>query len=250
MAMGIKSKKFKNWMISYLNELELDEMLNELYTKKFYSFETIKTQPVIFDVGALIGETVLYFKEQFPMAKIIAFEPSPRSYSLLKKNVSQNKLKDVQIINAAVAGKAGKMNFYTSKSEFNPWGRGDSLNQNKFNNKTESKIVPVSVVKLSSYIKDKVDLLKLDIEGSETEVIKEIEQKLKYINQIILEFHYSIYNPNNDFFAITNILSKNGYKLDIYFSRWRVPNSTIKIFLKFMSLIRPEEHWLRIYATR
>jgi len=68
--MGLKSKKFKDWTISYFNEVELNEMLKELYEKKYYQFDTSKPDPVIFDVGALIGETVLYFKERFPRAKM------------------------------------------------------------------------------------------------------------------------------------------------------------------------------------
>jgi FkbM family methyltransferase len=248
--MGLKSKKFKNWTISFLNESELDEMLNELYSKNFYTFKTTKPDPVIFDVGALIGETAIFFKDKYPQAKIVAFEPSPRSFSLLKRNITQNYLKNVQVVNAAVSSKAGKMNFYTSKLEANPWGRGDSLNQNKFNNKKDSKIVPVSVVKLSNYIKGQIDLLKLDIEGSETEVLKEIEPKLKYISQIILEFHYSVYNPKNNFNTIIEILKNNDYDTSIYLSRWLLPNLIIGPITKLLSLLRPEEYWLRIYAKR
>ena len=246
--MGIKTKEFRKWKISYVNELELNEILKELYEKKYYNWQCSKINPVIFDVGALIGETALYFKDQYPQARITTFEPSPRSFTLLKRNVSQNKLTQVRLINAAVAGKTGKMNFYISKSKNNPWGRGDSLKENKFNNKDRSKIVQVSTVMLSQYINSPIDLLKLDIEGAETEVIKEIEPKLKYVKQIIMEFHASVYNPENSFPKIMEVLKKHGFKIKIYLSRWLLPNFAVSLMLMFLSILKVDEYWLRIYA--
>lgn len=248
--MGLKQKKFKHWTISYLNEAELDEMLRELYAKNYYNWHTDKSDPVIFDVGALIGETVLFFKDQFPHAKITAFEPSPRSFALLKKNISQNKLTQVKIINAAVAKKSGKMNFYTSKLENNPWGRGDSLKENKFNNKARSKIVQVSSVRLSRYINSPIDLLKLDIEGAETEVIQEIEPKLKLVKNIILEFHASISNPENKLSLILSILHKNNFKTKFFISQWPIPKFGVNIVLAILPLLKIDEFWFRIYAQR
>ncbi len=248
--MGIGAKKFKNWQISYLNQAELDEMLNELYHKNYYVFFTKKTDPVIFDVGALIGETVIYFKDLYPKAKITAFEPSPRSFALLKKNVAQNKLTNVRLVNAAVAKNKGKKNFYTSKSESDPWGRGDSLKENRFNNARDSKVIKVSAVKLSDYITEEVDLLKIDIEGTETEVMEEIEPKLKKIKQIILEFHGSVYNPKNSFYKIMQILKNQGFKTKVYLSRWKLPNFAVDLIVALLSIIRRDEYWLRIYAQR
>ena len=248
MAMGIKSKKFKNWTISYLNEAELDEMLKELYEKNYYQLDITRPDPVIFDVGALIGESVLFFKGQFPKSKITAFEPSPRSFALLKRNVSQNKLSRVRLINAAVASKSGKMNFYTSKSENDPWGRGDSLKENRFNNKNRSKIVQVSTVKLSQYINSPIDLLKLDIEGSETEIIQEIESKLGLVQKIILEFHVNSYNPENKLSSILKILHRNNFKTKFFISQWPIPQFGVNIVLAILPLLKIDEFWLRIYA--
>ena len=101
---------------------------------------------------------------------------------------------------------------------------------------------------LSQYINSPIDLLKLDIEGAETEVIKEIEPKLKYVKQIIMEFHASIYNPENSFSQIMKILKKHGFKTKIYLSRWLLPNFVVRLVLIFLSIIKLEEYWLLIYA--
>lgn len=226
----------------------MSEMVNELYSKKYYKFWVDKPTPVIFDVGALIGETVLYFKDQFPNAKIVAFEPSPRSFRLLKRNVIQNHLTNVHLVNAAVGKDKGKAGFFIDKNPNNPWGRGDSLKKNRFSNPTHSKTVEVAVVKLSSYIKERIDLLKLDIEGAETEVIQEIEPKLKHVDKLILEFHYSIHNPQNKFSIIVNTLMRKGFKLHFYLGKWRIPAFTTKIVQMVLELAGINEYWMRIYA--
>lgn len=248
--MGLKSKKFKSWTISYLNEAELDEMLKELYEKNYYQLDITTPDPVIFDVGALIGETVLYFKDQFPGAKITAFEPSPRSFRLLKKNVTQNRLSSIKLINSAVGAKKGLMDFYIDKDAESPWGRGDSLKKTRLSNPRVSQVIKVPVVKLSNYIKTTIDLLKLDIEGAETEVLQEIEAKLGYIKQLILEFHYSVYNPENRYNVIMESLKKHGFKTKIFFSRWQLPNFAVNLALMFLSLLKIDEYWLRIYAKQ
>ena len=246
--MGLKSKKFKDWTISYFNEVELNEMLKELYEKKYYQFDTSKPDPVIFDVGALIGETVLYFKERFPRAKITAFEPSPRSFSLLKKNISRNRVTGVRLLNLAVGKVAGKMDFYIDKNENVPWGRGDSLKNTKFTNPSISKTVKVQVVRLSKYINANVDLLKLDVEGAETEIVCEIEKKLKFVKNIILEFHESVYNPENKFSIVIGVLKKNGFRISIYLGKWPLPEIAVILARVVLKLVSIDEYWLRIYA--
>ncbi len=246
--MNIKTKVFRGWKISYVNEVELDEMLNELYNKNYYRFMTSKKDPVIYDVGALIGETVIFFKNQFPNAKVTAFEPSPRSFKLLKKNTQQNHLSDVRLINAAVSNVQGYLNFYIDTNTDKPWGRGDSLKRTRFTNPHISKVVKVPAVKLSRFINKNIDLLKIDIEGAETEVIQEIESKLKYVKQIILEYHASIYNPENNFGKIMEILKKHGYETKIFVSRWLLPNFAVNLVPIFLSVLKVDEYWLRIYA--
>lgn len=246
--MRMKSKQVGKWKISYVNEEELDEMLGELYQKKYYNWHTDKVKPVIFDVGALIGETVLYFKDQYPNAKIIAFEPSPRSFALLKLNVKQNNLTNVRLVKAAVAKKNGRMKFYTSKSAKNPWGRGDSLKKGHFNNDAKSKVVIVATVRLSDYIKTRVDLLKLDVEGAETEVIRDIEPRLKWVNQIIMEFHASNYNPENNFRSIVDVLERNGYEITLFMSKWPLPKLAANLVRTVLQWAGISEYWIRIYA--
>ena len=45
-----------------------------------------KENPICFDIGAHIGESVLYFNKLFNNPLIYSFEPSPKSFKILKNN--------------------------------------------------------------------------------------------------------------------------------------------------------------------
>jgi FkbM family methyltransferase len=64
----------------------------------------LKRSPkTIVDAGANVGFTTLFFASQYPHARIIAIEPSPRSVELLRMNVAG--LPNVTIVEAALWAK-------------------------------------------------------------------------------------------------------------------------------------------------
>ena len=64
----------------------------------------------------------------------------------------------------------------------------------------------IEVVRLSDYIDKTVAFLKIDIEGSELEVLQEIEPKLQYVERIFIEYH-SFEKGQQSLDVILNILS-------------------------------------------
>ena len=73
----------------------------EIFVDEIYRFESINDSPVIYDCGANIGTSCLYFKEIHPNAKITAFEADPEIASVLETNLLENGLSDVKIIKKA-----------------------------------------------------------------------------------------------------------------------------------------------------
>lgn len=57
------------------------------------------------------------------------------------------------------------------------------------NGAEDANIIEVETEPLSSYITRKIDLLKIDIEGVEGEVLKEIQPKLKLVDKLFIEYH-------------------------------------------------------------
>jgi FkbM family methyltransferase len=159
----------------------------------------------------------LYFKKIFPQSKIIAFEANPLTFKILKKNILQNKLKQVDLVNNAVGKKKGEVNFYIGNNKKGTWNWGDSAVKNDWYDPELYRTIRVPCIKLSKFINKNVDLLKIDIEGSELSVLEEIEHKLRFVDQIYIEFHGSNSNKDNSLKKIVAILKRNHFSYSIRF---------------------------------
>lgn len=181
-------------------------MYRELFHNSVYRFHQNRDTPFIIDCGANIGLSVLYFKEVYPTAKIIAFEPDKEVFDYLEQNVRTNakNVSDIELVNKGLWDQEGKISF---KNEGADAGRisfeGDS---------TEfKKTIEIDTVRLSSYINGPVDFIKLDIEGAEVKVIQELEPKLVYVDNIFIEFHSFINSPQ-ELDLILSILTRNKFR--------------------------------------
>ena len=94
-------------------------------------------------------------------------------------------------------------------------GVHDSKAQNSSLSFTE---YPVQAKRLSSFITGRVDLLKMDIEGAEGSVIKELAESgaLTKIDSVIMEYHHNRANISNDLPKLLSTLHEQGFKTLIY----------------------------------
>lgn len=237
--MNIKTIERNGIKFSFANEEEFEAIYKDIFIQKEYPFKNTVNTPVILDCGAHIGLATLYFKKLYPNARITAFEPNPRSFEILTKNIKQNNLQDVELINTAISDKEGNIDFHVEKDTSNPWGWGDSAVINKWYSKGKSKTIKVKSLRLSSFIKNKVDLIKLDIEGLEETILKEIKERLTLVKEIIMEFHGSSTNPSNDSSEILSLLRNNGFGYKIN-QDWK--------FIEEKDIKKTDPYWLMIYA--
>ncbi len=146
----------------------------------------------ILDAGAYTGLSTVYFAMRYPGAKIIAIEPSEENFALLTRNVS--KLENVHAINAALWSESSSLvltdpgrdywglTVQESDAHASP-GRTDSLVPN-------SKVDALTISDLiDDYEVDRVNLLKLDIEGSEKEVFSNARPWIDRVDAISVELH-------------------------------------------------------------
>ena len=161
---------------SYQRLLDYDIWINDddnfnilrkdIFQKRIYHFQAPVTDPVILDCGANIGMSVLYFKHQYPDARVIALEPDPTTVPYLEENVRHNGLKDVTIVRAALAEQDGQITLHSD-------GRyGSTIMTNSDDAaSTESQRYDVRTVRLRDYLDQPVDFLKMNIEGAEWPVL-------------------------------------------------------------------------------
>jgi FkbM family methyltransferase len=190
----------------YIHDIASFNLCNkELFVEEMYNFVAKRTNPYIIDCGANLGMSIIYFKENHPDAKIIAFEADEHIFSFLKRNVESFEYKDVDLVNKAVWNKDDVLTFLVEG------GAGGRLEE-----KTETGIYKdVPCISLRSYLTDKkVDFLKLDIEGSEYEVLKDCEDLLTNVENLFIEYHSMPDVPQN-LHQILTIVQKAGFNYHI-----------------------------------
>lgn len=149
-----------------------------------------KKDTVIFDLGANEGFYTLKAREMAPKAKIIAVEPNPSAFRILKRNIAANGLKDVIALNMAVTSRNGKVGFEVVKGQTSI---GGLKVYKKYRKRGELKRIVVGSVTLNRLCTlhkiDCIDLLKMDVEGSELDVLKGGKGILPNVRKVVLEYH-------------------------------------------------------------
>lgn len=138
------------------------ELPHEQGTEKLLR-RVLKEGGTFVDVGANIGYfTKLASKLVGASGKVFAFEPMPAALRLLRLNTAQ--LPNVTIFPVALSEKKGTATFYVRK-------KGD---MSSLSHDPTAKPVPVTVSTLDESLADqaRVDLIKIDVEGSELEVLR------------------------------------------------------------------------------
>jgi FkbM family methyltransferase len=178
-------------------------LFQEIFIDQQYYFRAASPSPRIIDCGSHIGLSILYFKALYPQASVLGFEPAPTTYQLLSENTKNNRLRDVRLEKKAVSNEEGKLAFFGDLS------KTSSLIKERGSRKSEM----VDVVKLSGFIDQKVDFLKLDVEGVEDRVLQDLAaaDKLKMIQQMVIEYHHHIINQEDRLSAFLKILEDHHF---------------------------------------
>jgi len=171
-------------------------MIDRMY-EMLPDFE-LKKQKVIFDVGANIGLFSLWASKNNQESRIYSFEPNPDTYSRLERNIRLNYFDNISPHQLAVTSKTGLSNF---KKCQNTW-------VSTITNTENTDTVKVNTVPIDDFVKENsinsIDLIKIDVEGSEFNVLKGSINTLKIIERIILEYHSKELQRNCLDFLCTN----------------------------------------------
>jgi FkbM family methyltransferase len=145
------------------------------YIKLIPILKKINKDSIVLDCGANTGDISLKFAKRG--ATVYSFEPDPLAYNLLIDKVK--KYPDVTCIQKGVWDKNEQVALYTHKdqeADDAAFTVGSSIKSDKVNVDRE-KAQFIEVIDLSAFIKQlgkKIDVIKLDVEGAETEILKKI----------------------------------------------------------------------------
>lgn len=194
------SYSFEKYKVEYTDPVSFYYEYKDIFENKIYDFKAVRSNPLIIDAGGCIGMSVLYFKKIYPDCTIRVFEPDPIIFSVLEKNIKNNGFENVLLVNAGLGKTEETINFYSDGSDGGSMYKTGEVNETK-----------VKVVRLSQYLNEKIDFLKMNIEGMEGDVFEEIEDKLINVREIIFEYHAFDELPQN-LGKILNIFDRQNFR--------------------------------------
>lgn len=170
-------------------DLILGKDLEKSVKEKF--IENINSGDIIVDLGAHIGEyTLLGAKLVGPDGKIISVEPLHETADSLRENISLNNFSNCRVIESAVGSKVTKQTLYKVSDE-DVYGYLDPIvNNKKLIKSNEIDVTTVDEIITGNNL-EKIDLLKIDVEGFEYEVLLGCKSAFEQgkIKNIICEIH-------------------------------------------------------------
>lgn len=197
---------------------------DQIFLHQEYDFVAENPPKVIVDAGANIGLASIFFANRYPDAKIIAIEPESGNFEFLKQNVEpypnvipvQAALWDHNTSINLVDPGLGSWGFMTQEDDRSAHQLGEVCH-----NVTAMTVDKVML----DYGLEKIDILKIDIEGAEREVFRDPTLWIDKVDALIVELHErmkpgcnrSFYKSTNDEFDHEWIQGEN-----VYLSRRKV----------------------------
>ncbi len=172
------------------------------------------SSPLVFDVGANRGQSIVNVKKYFPNAHIHAFEPGPTTFLELKNLTATSR--NLTLANVALGSKSGTLEFIeNTDSDMSSFLAPGKSCWGSIKKKT---LVPVTT--LDGYCSQQniqqIDILKIDTQGYDLEVLRGANEMLKSgkIRFIFTEIILSdMYENIPRFDELYGFLLDNGYKL-------------------------------------
>lgn len=154
------------------------------------------------DAGAYIGDTTAYFLSRFSTLRAIALEPNPDSYDFAKMNLEPYGER-CSVLKKALWSKPTKLKFSGEST-------GAAISESGFD------VDCTSIRQIASeYNMDRIDILKIDVEGAEKEVFSGDTSWLEIVGLLVMEIHGPhILN------SIADVLTDKGFAMQKYRSVW------------------------------
>jgi FkbM family methyltransferase len=211
MHMELKMKK-----TLYLADREEDSFQRHCRLSEFLTKDHIN----IFDVGANVGQSISRYREKFPNCIVTSFEPNPETFTLLEKNWGG--VTGVTLSPIALSNYIGQASFYATRvseasSLLQPTERMIELSSE---HKYDHVKIDVATTTLDQYCEinniGQIDILKIDVQGSELDVLKGAEKLLQTgkITSIYSEITLAeTYKNQARFVDIISFLTSNNYEI-------------------------------------
>lgn len=212
--------------ISFVARPKFEDLVRFLFSGILAKWEPIseikpKEDQIIIDVGANVGYyTIALAQKVGKNGKVIAIEPDPETFNILKKNCELNNLANVELHNVAISDQEGSLKFFKSEAHSGK----SSLVPN-----SSSQTITVNSITLDNLLGknfSQIHWLKIDVEGFEFFVLKGSASILPKTQNILIEVHEEIMRKQNQKpEELIKILTDSGFKVTTFNEYWDEKNS-------------------------
>lgn len=180
--------------------------VSERLTDKYNVKLNVKDK-VVLDLGANICDTALYYAKD-GAKKVYSYEASPTVYTVALKNLDLNpQYKDIiELYNIAISNK-DVLQLPIEEDTF-------SAVTSEYNDTSNKEIVEVNTITINEIVENlngNVDVLKLDIEGSEFDLVDNTD--FSVFDEMLIEYHSSLTGISRN--VITDKLENQGFNVEV-----------------------------------
>ncbi len=197
----LKQKAFKIYLRTFSGDIAIfyEIFWNKVYKLPGDSYRNVET---IVDLGANVGLATLYFRHQYPDGVIYSVEPEPSNYELLLKNLNNEILhQNIVPMHAAIDAEDGEAAVHVNGLLYNATITAA--------NNTGSVVKMISMkTLLNKFNIERIDLLKIDIEGTEQRLFEENTEWLDKVRHLLIEFHSELIKS-----FCTEVLVSKGFSI-------------------------------------
>lgn len=195
----IAIKTFENKILR-IKTNQSNYLTHLLFWKGYLNFEytgifikLIRKVNVFYDIGANIGYYSLLAELENPNIKVVAFEPASGPLYYLNENIRLNNFKKILAEDIALSEKTGEITFYEIKNKKYRYLKHNLAGEGNIDGSTSGRNFEPVLVKtttLNQYVSDnneeKIDLVKMDTEGTENLILKHADIVLGQLKPIII----------------------------------------------------------------
>ncbi|WP_420151462.1 FkbM family methyltransferase [Spirosoma sp.] len=169
----------------------------------------LREDSVMVDIGANMGYYTVRAAQKLKRGKVIAFEPDPGNFAILQKNVAINQLSNVVLNNAALSNRTETMRLYK-----HPFNVGD---YRLYNDGDFTEFVDVPTLQLDDAVSERIDLIKIDVQGFEYFALSGAYQLLTRFHPVVFSEFWprGLHNSGASPTTYLNMMEELGYTVSL-----------------------------------